>query len=541
MGILVSHWRRGAIGLLALVAAAAALTQMRPAATSDGNPYSVPLLEDTNPDPKIFEATIIAMPAAVDVGRGLTASVLTFNGTVPGPELRMKVGDTVIIHFKNQIAHNTGIHWHGIELANASDGTPLTQNQVPPNGEFLYKFTVNRPGIYWYHPHHHSSTNQVFKGLYGSLIVTDPNEAALQASGVIPAAVDTRTVVFSDVTVCKAQGSNDMLTYDLSLPHVSGAPLEAQGAPFPVTICETNPLDEDGEPRAPYNAGDVPNIQLGGNSGTVNEGQTVLTNGMNVGGRGGSPALPGVLAEGAYTLPVKAGQGLRLQMINAATTRFFRLRLTDANGTQIPLVRIGGQGGHLDNARVEGNGVVPVPAGTFDFKYDTGEILLDPGDRADVAVAIPATAAGVLTMWTEDFQRSGSGSGYMRLPTPAGGRPGGCALHDRSRRGAACSHRRPRSHGRSRHGGPAQSRRVLAGKARTGQPGHSAHQRRQPARRQRPSGVARLLRRLLGDPARELGALREARRHARTAGDEQDQRPPPVPPARLLDPANRAV
>jgi FtsP/CotA-like multicopper oxidase with cupredoxin domain len=417
MGILVSHWRRGAIGLLALVAAAAALTQMRPAATSDGNPYSVPLLEDTNPDPKIFEATIIAMPAAVDVGRGLTASVLTFNGTVPGPELRMKVGDTVIIHFKNQIAHNTGIHWHGIELANASDGTPLTQNQVPPNGEFLYKFTVNRPGIYWYHPHHHSSTNQVFKGLYGSLIVTDPNEAALQASGVIPAAVDTRTVVFSDVTVCKAQGSNDMLTYDLSLPHVSGAPLEAQGAPFPVTICETNPLDEDGEPRAPYNAGDVPNIQLGGNSGTVNEGQTVLTNGMNVGGRGGSPALPGVLAEGAYTLPVKAGQGLRLQMINAATTRFFRLRLTDANGTQIPLVRIGGQGGLLDNARVEGNGVVPVPAGTFDFKYDTGEILLDPGDRADVAVAIPATAAGVLTMWTEDFQRSGSGSGYMRLPT----------------------------------------------------------------------------------------------------------------------------
>ena len=81
------------------------------------------------------------------------------------------MGDTVIVHFENDLAHATGIHWHGIELTNASDGTPLTQNQVPPGGTFLYKFKVTRPGIYWYHPHHHSSTNQVFKGLYGPIIV----------------------------------------------------------------------------------------------------------------------------------------------------------------------------------------------------------------------------------------------------------------------------------------------------------------------------------------------------------------------------------
>ena len=98
------------------------------------------------------------------------------------------MGDTVIVHFENHLDHPTGIHWHGIELDNASDGTPLTQNQVPPSGTFLYKFKVTRPGIYWYHPHHHSSTNQVFKGLYGTIIVTDPNEAALQATGVLPPA-----------------------------------------------------------------------------------------------------------------------------------------------------------------------------------------------------------------------------------------------------------------------------------------------------------------------------------------------------------------
>ena len=66
---------------------------------------------------------------------------------------------------------------------------------------------------------------------------------------------------------------------------------------------------------------------------------------------------------------------------------------------QIPLVRVGGQGGLLDNALVEG-GVV----GGFDFKYTSGEILLDPGDRADVVAAIPTAATGVLTLWTRGLR-----------------------------------------------------------------------------------------------------------------------------------------
>jgi FtsP/CotA-like multicopper oxidase with cupredoxin domain len=127
-------------------------------ASSDDSPYTVPLVDDINPDPDIVETTIVAQAAGVDIGTGADVSVLTFNGTIPGPEFRLKVGDTVIVHFKNEIAHATGIHWHGIELANASDGTPLTQNMVAPGDTFLYKFKVIRPGVYWYHPHHHSST-----------------------------------------------------------------------------------------------------------------------------------------------------------------------------------------------------------------------------------------------------------------------------------------------------------------------------------------------------------------------------------------------
>jgi FtsP/CotA-like multicopper oxidase with cupredoxin domain len=172
-------------------------------ATSSDSPYTLPAVVDTNPAANIVETTITSQEATVDVGNGVMAHAQTFNGTIPGPTFRLKVGDTVIVHYKNELAKPSGIHWHGIELSNTMDGTPFTQNQVPPGKEFLYKFTVSRPGIFWYHPHHHASTNQVFKGLYGLILVADPNEAALQASGTLPPAAQTKPVVLSDVTVCK--------------------------------------------------------------------------------------------------------------------------------------------------------------------------------------------------------------------------------------------------------------------------------------------------------------------------------------------------
>src|SRR5262249_49123771 len=87
-----------------------------------------------------------------------------------------------------------------------------------------------------------------------------------------------------------------------------------------------------------------------------------------------------------------------------------RLRLTDGSGVQIPLVRIGGQGGLLDNAIVEGGTV-----SGFNTKYGSGEILIPPAGRADVVAAIPSSASGVLTLWTSDFQRVDAT--YSWIPT----------------------------------------------------------------------------------------------------------------------------
>jgi len=392
--------------------------------TTGGSPYDVPTVTNISGDPMIVETNITADETTVNIGGGVMAHAYTYNGTIPGPTFRLTVGQRVIVHFQNNLAEPTGIHWHGIELQNPSDGTPLTQNQVPAGNAFLYDFTVTRPGVYWYHPHHEFSTNQVFKGLYGAIIVADPNEAALVASGVLPSAADTRVLALSDITVCKAAGSNDTYTYDPGetdaifdspFPWAGPGAFLAQQAPNPKDLCDT-PIDNHGVALGgPLAAGDVPNIQRHTSPQRVNEGQTVLTNGVNVGGRAGTPALPGALAAGAATLDVHPGQGLRLQIGNTATTRFFRLHLTNNTGGDVPLYRVGGEGGLLDEVQLDGN-----PAGGFHFDYPEGQILLDPGDRTDLVIAFPGAAAGVWTLWTEDFRRSGAGDGalgWMRIAT----------------------------------------------------------------------------------------------------------------------------
>jgi len=407
--------------------------------------YVVP--EVTSGSTGLLEVTLTAeiQTGGVNVGTVLAplmAKAYTFNGNIPGPTFKLQKDDTVIVRFINKLDHPSAIHWHGLELENCSDGTPFTQDSVAPSGgvgppvpgrsTYLYKFKVPRPGIYWYHPHHHHSTNQVFKGLYGMIVVADPhdNDLGLRAPGApLPPTPNTLQLVLSDLTVCNAPYP----TYPPTLPWVGnpaagatpygGPPFPGQGGPTPTALCSTSPINDFGDPLgAPFGPGEIPNIQhmaghpVGAPPGTqTNEGQLVLTNGMNAGGRAGWPASPGAPAADAQLYPVSPGQGLRLQIVNSSTVRYFRLILTKGTGAKVDLVRVGGEGGLLDQAVVEGNPITPPPAGTFDFQYRSGEILLPPGSRADVVAAIDNTASGVWTLWTQDFQRTGGG--YSNIPT----------------------------------------------------------------------------------------------------------------------------
>ena len=286
---------------------------------------------------------------------------------------------------------------------------------------YTYDFIVPRPGIFWYHTHI-KPTNQEFKGMYGSFIVTDDDEQTLASQGVIPGKGSTHTMVLSDITVCKEEGQNDSQLFPAGadIPWAGGAPFPGNtSGPSPETLCEI-PLDNDGVAiGAALAAGDVPNVQppLGCTARAgqcrTNEGQHVLVNGRVPASRAGPPESPGALADGAEVLIVKAGDGFRFRLINTAVTRYFRLKLTDESGTQIPLVRIGGEGGLLDTARKEGG----IQGASLDTKFDDGEILLAPADREDVVVVIPpgGQPGDVITMWTLDYSRTGQG--FAKIPT----------------------------------------------------------------------------------------------------------------------------
>ncbi|MEQ1571427.1 MAG: multicopper oxidase domain-containing protein, partial [Myxococcota bacterium] len=168
---------------------------------------------DLDPDPDRFEGELVAAEAELRFGDQV-ATVLAFDGSVPGPLITVDQGDVVDVRFRNELpdAYHNSIHWHGIEGYNASDGTPVTQEMVPRGDGFTYAFVATRPGLYWYHPHHRGAQS-VFSGLYGPLLVREPAEALLVDRGILPRREEV--LVLSDVSlydgrVLSAESDNPM-------------------------------------------------------------------------------------------------------------------------------------------------------------------------------------------------------------------------------------------------------------------------------------------------------------------------------------------
>ncbi|WP_242283661.1 multicopper oxidase family protein [Bacillus cereus] len=122
------------------------------------------------------EVTLVAKEEKQKLGNGVIVPVWTFNGSSPGPEIRVKKGAKVKVTLKNELSAPVSIHWHGYPVPNNMDGIPgVTQDAVEPGKSFTYEFEANVPGTYWYHSHQ-DSVNQLDRGLYGALIVEDTKE-----------------------------------------------------------------------------------------------------------------------------------------------------------------------------------------------------------------------------------------------------------------------------------------------------------------------------------------------------------------------------
>jgi len=122
---------------------------------------------------KIFELTTKAVQWPILDNVFVTA--WTYNGTVPGPMIRVTEGDQVRVIVKNELDEPTTIHWHGVEVPNAMDGVPgMTQAPIEPGETFTYEFIAKPAGTFMYHSHYEGDI-QVSAGLYAPFII-DPKE-----------------------------------------------------------------------------------------------------------------------------------------------------------------------------------------------------------------------------------------------------------------------------------------------------------------------------------------------------------------------------
>jgi FtsP/CotA-like multicopper oxidase with cupredoxin domain len=108
-------------------------------------------------------------PVAKRLGAA-TVRMLAYNGSIPGPTLRVRQGSELLVDVLNQGDLETTVHWHGLRLENRFDGTAETQPPIAVGGRFSYRITFPDPGVYWYHPHIREDYAQEL-GLYGNIIV----------------------------------------------------------------------------------------------------------------------------------------------------------------------------------------------------------------------------------------------------------------------------------------------------------------------------------------------------------------------------------
>ena len=314
---------------------------------------------------------------------------------IPGPVIEGEVDDLVIVTVQNRIEDSAGefveqlktattVHWHGIELANTYDGTPVTQKPFATGTDMVYRFKMHRPGVYWYHSHWNSMIQSLL-GAYGTIIINDPATAELRTNKIIPHEDRTFNITLTDISF-----QDDRLAEtNASWVQVANIP----ATPPPIYIRNIN-----------------------GVGGTQNFGDVHLINGKynvpfnNVNGNfqqfwsDGERLTPTVLT-------ANEGESMSFQLVNSGLHRFYKIHLAFKDGLgnwtrSDDLFRLGGEGGLLDTAR-GGGGVFNnwrirgaaqrLVAGGGDGpnsiqstpEFTPGEFLLSASGRIWVAFAIP--------------------------------------------------------------------------------------------------------------------------------------------------------
>jgi uncharacterized cupredoxin-like copper-binding protein len=188
-----------------------------------------------------------------EVEPGKTVKAWTYNGQVPGPMIKVAIGDHVRIVLKNELPQSTALHMHGIDLPNAMDGVPyLTQDPVEPGKSFTYDFVAKGPAVGMYHSHDYA-VGQVSDGMAGALIVGDEPVPAgygpvtqelpmvLNDAGVIGFSLNGKSFPATAPIVAKA-GETVEIHYMNEGAQVH--PMHLHGIPQLVTAKDGNPVPQ---------------------------------------------------------------------------------------------------------------------------------------------------------------------------------------------------------------------------------------------------------------------------------------------------------
>jgi FtsP/CotA-like multicopper oxidase with cupredoxin domain len=361
---------------------------------------------------------LTAAAATVDLG-GRAVNTWSFAGQVPGKEIRMAAGDTLVAELANHLPVDTSVHWHGVALRNDMDGAPpITQRAVASGGGFTYRFVADQPGTYWYHPH---VGVQLDRGLYGPLIVEDPHE---------PLGYDDEWIVVLDDWLDGVTGTPDEVLAEFK-QRMTGKGV-GDGRP---PADDMTGMGDGGSSPAPGGspAGAGPKLLMTGATSSL------------LGGEAGDVKYPFHLVNGKVPSDPAVyrgtpGRSVRLRIINAGGDTAYRvalgghrMTLTHTDGYPVMHERVDalliGMGERYDVLVTLQDGVFPLVA-VAEGKNASGMALVRTGSgRAPASTVRPSELNGRILGSPE--LRCSDGAGLVFKPVDrthrvelTGGRPG---------------------------------------------------------------------------------------------------------------------
>jgi FtsP/CotA-like multicopper oxidase with cupredoxin domain len=251
----------------------------------------------------------------IDLG-GPVVRTLAFGDSIPGPLIRARIGDEVVVKVSNKLDHPTSVHWHGIALRNNMDGAEPATPNIDAGQEFTYQFSVPNSGTYWAHPHTGLDEDT---GLYLPVIVDDPTEDNYDVEWI---------VVLDDWT--DGVGKSPQQLYDeLTTPNKSNMP------PAPETISSAPTTSTTSTPATSETTATTATTSTTPTSPTTparpTPAATVGTSDI-LGGDAGDIAYPYYLVNGRIpaaptTFNARPGQRIRMRLINTGSDTAFRVAL----------------------------------------------------------------------------------------------------------------------------------------------------------------------------------------------------------------------